>query len=385
MGIMRPRPRVLHLFSEWKWTGPAEPVVNLCRELRRLGFVVDLACARAPGQYPQSLEHHARERRVEPVLDFTLNKKPNIIANRRDIRAVAEFIDREEVQIVHVHSSHDHYIGSRAARRANNQPRVVRSNHRGEPLPANIWNRLLIRGYTDGWVALTQECLEADLRNFGIPPSYGVVVEGAVDLERFNAAATYADVRPELGLHPDDVLVGIVARVQSHRRFDVLLEAFAIAMREMTNLYGMIIGRGTRFDALVRQPLLRLGLTQRVFLPGYRTHDYPDYLAALDIKVFLVPGSDGSCRAVREAMAMGKPVIVARRGILPKLVEDGRCGLVIEDTPENLARAILRLARDPALRRRLGAAAAKKAQEEFRLDRQVEIMADLYARLAERA
>jgi len=383
MGVTGLRPRVLHLFSEWKWTGPAEPVVNLCRQLRRLGFVVDLACARAPGHYPQSLEHHARERRVEPVLDFALRKKPNILANYRDIRRLAEYIDREEVQIVHVHSSHDHYIGSRAARRANNQPRVVRTNHRGEPLPAGFWTRRLIRGYTDGWVALTPECLEADLRNFDIAPSRGVAVEGAVDLERFNASGRYADVRPDLGLGPDAVLVGVVARVQRHRRFHVVLEAFARAIREERNLYGMILGRGTHFDALVRRPLEELGIADRVFLPGYRTHDYTDYLAAMDVKVFLVPGSDGSCRAVREAMAMGKPVIAARRGLLPQLVDDGRCGLVIDDTPENLADAILKLARDPALRKKFGAAAARKAQQKFRLERQVATVADLYMRLAE--
>ena len=39
--VARPRPRILHLFSDWKWTGPAEPTVNLCRHLRRHGYVVD--------------------------------------------------------------------------------------------------------------------------------------------------------------------------------------------------------------------------------------------------------------------------------------------------------------------------------------------------------
>ena len=377
------RPRVLHLFSDWKWTGPAEPTVNLCRQLRRRGYPVDIACARAPGNYPQSLEHRARERRVEPVLDFRLKKKFNIFSNLRDIKLLAEYIDREEVQIVHVHTTHDHYLGSRAARRVNNQPRVVRSNHRGEPLKPTFPTKYLIKGYTDGWVALTQSCLEADVKNFDLDPSYGVVVEGAVDMERFNIANNYADVRPALGIKPDDVLVGIAARVQKHRRFDVLLPALAAAMKEDPKLRAMIIGRGTHIDALARRPAKELGIAHRVSMPGYRADDYPDYLAALDIKVFLVPGSDGSCRAAREAMALGKPILAARRGLLPELVEDGKCGLVVDDTVENLTHSILKLARDPELRRRLGQAGAEKAGQAFTPERQVQLIGELYLRLAE--
>ena len=65
----------------------------------------------------------------------------------------------------------------------------------------------------------------------------------------------------------------------------------------------------------------------------------------MDIFVFLMAGSDGTARALREAMAMGKPVVVADRGILPELVEDGISGLVVKDTPDELAKATLQLLR----------------------------------------
>ena len=62
---------------------------------------------------------------------------------------------------------------------------------------------------------------------------------------------------------------------------------------------------------------------------------------------------------------MGKPVIASRRGLLPELVEHEECGLVIDDNPEALAQAILRLARDKEMRQRFGQAAAQKAREKF--------------------
>jgi len=381
--VTRPRPRVLHLFSDWKWTGPAEPTVNLCRHLRRHGYVVDFACAQPRGKSQSMLEKYAQERHVEPITDFQLNKRPNLLANMNDIRALTQYIDQEEVEIIHVHSSHDHYIGSRAARKANNLPFVVRTNHLGEPLPTGLRYRWVIRGHTDGWLALSQSCLDADIRNFGLDPRHGVVVEGIIDTERFNPNLTHRDTRNEFGFSPEHVVCGVVARVQKHRRFDVLLPALADAMKQEPRLRALIIGRGSNIRQLAHEPVEELGIADKAVFAGYRKDDYVDCLASIDFLTFLVPGSDGSCRAAREAMALGKPLIVSERGILPGLVEDGRCGLAVHDTRENLTRAILRMARDTELRKICGQAAAAKAAAKFNIEQQVEAIAELYMRLAE--
>jgi glycosyltransferase involved in cell wall biosynthesis len=128
----------------------------------------------------------------------------------------------------------------------------------------------------------------------------------------------------------------------------------------------------------VIQPIKQLGIEPWVVLGGYRTDDYIDTLACMDIFIFLMAGSDGTARALREAMAMGKPAIVADRGMLPELVEDGTSGLVVKDTPEALADATLQLLRHPELRKKMGEAACQKAHREFRLGRQVEEVEAFY-------
>jgi glycosyltransferase involved in cell wall biosynthesis len=80
-------------------------------------------------------------------------------------------------------------------------------------------------------------------------------------------------------------------------------------------------------------------------------------------------------------MAMGKPVIVANRGMLPELVEDGISGLVVNDTAEEMARAVLRLLHHPEMREALGKAAYQKAHQDFQLDRQVEAVERFYQRM----
>ena len=104
----------------------------------------------------------------------------------------------------------------------------------------------------------------------------------------------------------------------------------------------------------VVKPMKRLGVEPWVVLGGYQTEHYVDTLNSMDLFVFLVPGSDGTARALREAMAMGKPVIVTDRGMLPELVENGVSGIVAQETPESLAQAVCELLRDPEKGRKMG-------------------------------
>jgi glycosyltransferase involved in cell wall biosynthesis len=126
-----------------------------------------------------------------------------------------------------------------------------------------------------------------------------------------------------------------------------------------------------------------MGISPQVIFTGYRDRDYAETLGCFDIKVFLVPGTDGACRAVREAMAMGIPVIAARRGMLPEIIDDGINGLVIEDTPENLSRAIERLVSNPSLRKEMGAKARLKALSEFSLSTFGESVEEIYRKVIE--
>jgi glycosyltransferase involved in cell wall biosynthesis len=122
-----------------------------------------------------------------------------------------------------------------------------------------------------------------------------------------------------------------------------------------------------------------------VCLPGYvGGDDYPRALACFDFKIFLVPGSDGTCRAAREAMATGVPVIAAKRGLLIEMVRDGEDGLLVEDDVGPLSEAIRRLATDKALRERLGRNALERARSDFSQKRQAEAVAAAYRRWLDR-
>ena len=127
-----------------------------------------------------------------------------------------------------------------------------------------------------------------------------------------------------------------------------------------------------------------MGIRTNLIFTGYMKEDFVKTLACLNFKIFLVPGSDGSCRAVREAMAMGKPIITSRRGMLPELVEHEKQGLVIDDTAENIAEAILYLVENPEKREEMGRNARRKAQACFDGSKQAATIIGIYEDLQKR-
>ena len=191
--------RVLHLLGDWKWTGPAEPVLDLCAALRQRGLEVRFGCQPAPAGAPQSLPGRAEERGIPPVLDFHLDRYLDVRRNLRDLRDLPRFLDRERIDLVHVHQSHDHTICGMSARRVRRKVLVVRTNHKGTPLRNSLGNRYLLKKWTDGYMTFSAPGLAADRKSFGLSPDRSFWLPTALDLRRFDPARVRADLRLEFG------------------------------------------------------------------------------------------------------------------------------------------------------------------------------------------
>ena len=375
--------RVLHLFANWRWTGPAEPAVNLARALMSHGWDVTFACGRPPAYGENSVVDKAREQGLPILAGLKLHKHINPYWNYPDGWRLRRVLTSQHFDLLHCHLRNAHIVAALAARPIPDRPFVVRSSYAGEG-PKGYWERRLITEFTDGLIVVSERARRNVVEKLGFPPERVRLVHTAVDLERFDPGRGLGDRRTELGLPPHAFVVGIVARIQPRRRFHVFLEAIAQAHRQFPSLRALIVGRGTHMEHVATRPVRQMGLSDVVLFPGYHTGDaYVQTLASMDVKVFLVPGTDGSCRAAREAMAMGLPVVAARRGMLPELVADGQRGLVVDHGPKPLAEAILKLAHDQELRAQMGAAARQYALEHFSLDRQGEAVGALYTDLLE--
>jgi len=170
-----------------------------------------------------------------------------------------------------------------------------------------------------------------------------------------------------------------VGRLDPSKGFDDLLRAAAIVRDRGLDLDVTLVGDGEQGGAL-RRLASSLRIEDRVHFRGWLTHDAVP--AAMRESTMLVHPSRGLGDAVptviKEAMALGTPVIGSTAVGIPELLDNGRCGLLVpERNPERLADAIARLLHDAALRDSLGRAGRAFAERTFDLWQNGERLAGL--------
>jgi glycosyltransferase involved in cell wall biosynthesis len=182
-------------------------------------------------------------------------------------------------------------------------------------------------------------------------------------------------------LHPrergDALVVGTAAVLEARKGVDLLIDACA---RAGTELRLEVFGDGPRARELEAQ-----AVTARV---DARFHGHVDNAASRfgELDLFVLPSwGENFPMAILEAMSWAVPVVATRVGGVPEMVVEGETGLLVEPGDRDaLAAAIGRVAADPALAARLGAAGAARIASEFESSAVARRMADLYEELLDR-
>ena len=171
-------------------------------------------------------------------------------------------------------------------------------------------------------------------------------------------ADALAEKRRELGLTEQDFLILTVAEMTKNKNHSTVLKALALLKNEpgYESMHYLICGRGEQRDAL-EEEARQLGIWEHVHFLGYR-HDVPELCRCSDIFAFM-SFREGMPVALMEAMSCGLPAVCSKIRGNTDLIEDGIDGLFAENTPRGVAAAILKLYHDPALRGKLGRAAAQ--------------------------
>lgn len=200
---------------------------------------------------------------------------------------------------------------------------------------------------------------------------YPRVIYNGVDLDRFGPQHRSAELRAGMDLGFDDVACIFAGRLVGWKGVSVTLKALASPVLKELPVRFIIIGDGPEASNLERQAT-ELGIADRVvFRPGMLHGELPAWWANADIGVFSSIGDEGFSNSIAEAMASGLPVIATAFSGNPETVgNESSCGLLVTPgDPDELAQAIARLARDAALRRRMGEAARNRIATQFTWDR----------------
>jgi L-malate glycosyltransferase len=210
-----------------------------------------------------------------------------------------------------------------------------------------------------------------------IPEGRLKVIPNGVSQPAGASASDRKAARAVLGL-PDGHLVVSAGRLFPVKRYEDLLAAAALARKNIEGLHLVLLGEGPereRLGSLSRE----LGIGDIVQFPGWR-EDAARWIACADAFV-LTSRSEGLPMAALEAMALGIPVIATTVGDLPEMLQGGEAGILVPvGAPQDVADAIVRLARDPLVAAQFGRAGRTRVAQAYSQDAMVDAYTALYGR-----
>lgn len=319
------------------------------------------------------------ELRSEGFPVFALGRKPGLdLSLPRRLAALAR---GHGFDILHCHQYTPWFYGA-LARLFRPGLKVLLTEHgRFHPdLPSpkrKAFNKL-VSPLSHGLTAVSPATRDALVRIEGFPPSRVRVVLNGVRVR--DPGMDRAEARRRLGLDPDGIYFILCARFDPIKWIPGLVEAFAVAAERHPGAGLILVGDGPE-RGNIEETVARLGLRDRVRLPGFRD-DVASWLRASDVFV-LSSHSEGTSVSLIEAMSMGLPAAVTDVGGNPFVVERDRTALVVPPADATaLGAALGALAGDAALRDRLGAEGRRRFESMFRMEAMLGTYASIYAEIA---
>ena len=377
------RTKVIRIIARMNIGGPALHCIILTSELdpqRYRSILVTGKESPAEG----NMYGLAREKGVEPVIIEALGREIFLQDDLRALVRLVRLIHQEKPDIVHTHTAKAGTLG-RLAAKLTSVPIIIHTFH-GHVFHSYfgffrtqffLWMERLLAKLTDVIITVGEQ-QRREIINYKIAePEKIISVPLGLNLERFiNSTVQPDELRSELGISADALLVGIVARLVPIKNHVCFLEAARLVLERNDKACFVIVGDG-ELRAELERKARDLKIESRVIFMGFQ-HNLEKIYAGLDI-VTLSSYNEGLPVALIEAMAAGKPVVSTDVGGVRDLILDGNNGLLVPSNDHKaLAEAIIYLLRKPERRAMMGRAGREKAYPDFDKKRLVVDIDNLY-------
>ncbi len=401
--------KVVRIIARLNVGGPAKHVVWLTSGLEEAGYRSLLVAGTVP-EGEEDMSYFAEQTGVTPLYIPEMSREislKDLITTWKLFRLLL----REQPDIVHTHTAKAGTVGRlagffyrwltpgvllgrpRACKFVHTYHGHVFHSYYGR-LKTGVFlmiERLLAKWATDRIVVVSEQQQNEINQVFRVGRTDQTrVVRLGLDLGMFaNHESRRAKFRSELGIDVDTVLVGIVGRLTEVKNHELFLRS--VARLKLEHVRYVIIGDGSLRETLAQQ-VKSLGLEEKVIFAGGRKD--PEYFyAALDICA-LSSRNEGTPLTLIEAMANARPVIATSVGgvvdLLGNVVHDEgykicERGIGVPAGDEGaFAAGLKHLVQDLALQRELGARGFEFVDHNYRKERLLEDIKDLYGQLLNR-
>jgi len=381
--------RIVHVITRLMLGGAQENTVLECEDLRREYGDEVLLVTGPPGRHEGNLLPRARAGgvplEVVPELQRAIHPGRDAVAYQKIKRLLRGF----QPQVVHTHSAKAGVLG-RAAAWALGVPAVVHTvpgapfhpyQGRGARAGFRLCERWAARR-CHAMVSVADAMTDLMVAAGVAPREKFTTIYSGMEVEPFLEAERHRGrVRAAWGYGPEDIVVGKVARLFHLKGHEFLIDAARRVVDQVPRTRFLLVGSGILRERLERR-IARAGLASVFRFAGLVPREQmPETLAAMDLVVH-TSLREGLARVLPQALLVGRPVISydvdgAREVVLPD-----ETGILLPPCSVGpLADAVIRLARDPDLRRRMGEEGRRRCRETFCHRHMTAEIRQLYQRL----
>ncbi len=372
---------LLYVITKLELGGAQKQLLSLIRRLDKEKFRLFLFTAKDGFLLAEALSINNLTVYKSRWLERPLNPLKDFLA----LVEIHRFIKKNNIEIVHTHSSKAGILGRLAAKLAqgNSVRKIVHTVHgwsfnQYQSFPARVFYILLERfagRFTDTLIVVSDWDKRKGLDNkIGKDDAYALIRYGI----NFDELRTVSGSRKQdLGLGADDLVVGMIACFKPQKAPQDFIKAASCVHKILPQVKFLLVG-----DGLLRKDIEKLiyayNLQTRVILTGWR-QDIPGILSAIDVFV-LTSLWEGLPISVLEAMASAKPVIATHTGGVAEVLAEGRGGFIVSarDTGA-MTNKLVSLLQDEGLRKQMGQNARAALPASFRVENMAAQTGKLYA------
>jgi len=300
------------------------------------------------------------EKQIEcEFVEFNLKRSFNIL----EILKICKFVKQNNIKIISTHSGKDGIIGAIVSKITG--AKVVRTRHLQTPISSpfsyNINDKIVV----------VSNAVKTQLISQGVQESLIETIYTGVDTDKFTPHFK-KDIRDQLGLSANSIIVGIVAVLRAAKNHKILFEAFNEL--NLPNTFLVVVGDGPQYENLQNIK------TSNILMLGNRA-DVSDFLGSLDL--FVLPSKmEALGTALLEAQSCAVTCIGSDAGGIAEAIKNNETGFLFQNgNKEELKKVLERLILDENLRKQMGEFGREYVKETFSIEKMIENTQNLYMEL----
>ncbi|MFN4906793.1 MAG: glycosyltransferase family 4 protein [Planctomycetota bacterium] len=365
--------RIVHIITRMIVGGAQENTRFNCLDLvRDYGDDVTLITGPSLGAEGSLLDKY-QDPDLKTILVPELIRSIRPWTDLRAARILQKHLTQLRPDVVHTHSAKAGILGRSVAWKLK-IPCVVHTVHGAPFHPYQAWPVRKLYQICERWAArrchrlisvadaMTDLLVEAKIAE----RSKFVTIYSGMDIEPFlNADQNRLQLRKDLGIRPEDIVVGKIARLFHLKGHQYLLACAQRVVQADPRIRFLLVGDGILRESLEKE-IASMGLKNHFIFTGLvPPHEIPDLIGAMDMLMH-VSLREGLARALPQALLAGKPVISYDIDGAKEVVIEDQTGILLPPKSiQPLGDAILKLANDADLRTRLGLQGRLLCQERF--------------------